>query len=91
MPHRATVLRWLHVNPEFRSLYALAREAAADALAEEIVSIADRATGRDDVPAIKLRMEARMWVATRLRPTAERRAEPAPAITIAITPDDTDL
>lgn len=91
MPHRATVLRWLHANPEFRSLYALAREAAADALAEEIVSIADRATGRDDVPAIKLRMEARMWVATRLRPTAERRAEPAPAITIAITPDDTDL
>ena len=51
MPHRATVLRWLHANPEFRNLYTLAREAAADALAEEIVAIADRATGRDDVPA----------------------------------------
>ena len=91
MPHRATVLRWLHANPEFRALYGLAREAAADTLAAEIVAIADRATGRDDVPAIKLRMEARMWVATRLRPTNERRNDTAPTITVTVTPDDTDL
>ncbi|MCE2563647.1 terminase small subunit [Komagataeibacter sp. FNDCF1] len=91
MPHRATVLRWLHANPDFRVLYTTAREAAADTLAEEIIAIADRATGRDDVPAIKLRMEARMWVATRLRAVPEKRGDTTPGITIAITPDDTSL
>lgn len=91
MPHRATVFRWLRDNASFRALYAAAREAAADTLAEEIIAIADHATGRDDVPAIKLRMEARMWVATRLRAPAERRGEGQPAITVTISPDDAAL
>ncbi|PYD80894.1 terminase small subunit [Komagataeibacter oboediens] len=90
MPHRATVFRWLRDNAAFRALYATAREAAADTLAEEIITIADRATGRDDVPAMKLRMEARMWVATRLRPPADRR-EGGNTIAITITTDDADL
>ncbi|GAB6968565.1 hypothetical protein JCM25156A_26030 [Komagataeibacter kakiaceti JCM 25156] len=93
MPHRATVFRWLRDNAAFRALYATAREAAADTLAEEIVAIADRATGRDDVPAIKLRMEARMWVATRLRASAtpSRAENGATSIAITITTDDTAL
>ncbi|RFD19237.1 terminase small subunit [Komagataeibacter melaceti] len=93
MPHRATVFRWLRDNPAFRALYATAREAAADTLAEEIIAIADRATGRDDVPAMKLRMEARMWVATRLRPpaTATRAESGAGGIAITITTDDAAL
>ncbi|AZV37880.1 terminase small subunit [Komagataeibacter xylinus] len=92
LPHRATILRWLRDNPAFRALYDTAREAAADTLAEEIIAIADRATGREDVPAIKLRMEARMWVATRLRPPASAtRGEGAGSISITITTDDAAL
>ncbi|MGY6770174.1 terminase small subunit-like protein [Komagataeibacter sp. NFXK3] len=91
LPHRATILRWLRDNPAFRALYDTAREAAADTLAEEIIAIADCATGREDVPAIKLRMEARMWVATRLRPASATRGEGAGGIAITITTDDAAL
>ena len=43
MPGRSTVLRWLAQNNEFRRQYAHAREQQADALAEEILDIADKA------------------------------------------------
>lgn len=41
MPNRATVFRWLARDEEFRGQYARAREAQADAIADEIVFIAD--------------------------------------------------
>lgn len=41
MPNRATVFRWLGANEAFRDQYAHAREAQAEALADDIVSIAD--------------------------------------------------
>ena len=44
MPGKATVLRWLDENEEFRDQYARAREAQADHFAEEILEIADDAT-----------------------------------------------
>lgn len=44
MPNRSTVFRWLAHGDRtaFRDQYARAREAQADALADEIVSIADQ-------------------------------------------------
>lgn len=44
MPHRATIFRWLAdpAHAAFRDQYARAREAQADALADEIVAIADK-------------------------------------------------
>jgi hypothetical protein len=41
MPNRATVFRWLGAHEEFRDQYARAREAQADAIADEVLHIAD--------------------------------------------------
>jgi hypothetical protein len=46
MPDKATVFRWLAFHEDFRDRYALAREAQADALFDDILSIAD--DGRND-------------------------------------------
>ena len=68
MPARSTVFLWLSENREFLDFYTRAREAAADYLAEEIIGIADQARDKEDAPAIKVRVEARMWVASKLKP-----------------------
>ncbi len=70
MPDKATVLRWLMDNrhARFRRRYGLAREAQADALADEVVDIADAAQDRDDAAVAKLRIDARKWVAAKLKP-----------------------
>ena len=41
MPGKSTVFRWLAENEAFRDQYARAREAQADALADDILDIAD--------------------------------------------------
>lgn len=41
MPNRSTVFRWLRSYPEFAALYAIAREAQADAYADDVVALAD--------------------------------------------------
>jgi hypothetical protein len=81
MPNRATVFRWLASNAEFRDQYALAREAQADALADEILDIADESAGdvvidadgnertdQERVARSKLRVDARKWIASKLKP-----------------------
>lgn len=44
MPDQTTVFRWLRTDEDFRKQYALAREAQADAWADEIIDIADDGT-----------------------------------------------
>lgn len=82
MPSIATVFRWLAGNPSFSEQYAHAREEQAETLADEIVSIADETAvvanqdGEDvslalDPTAVarnRLRVEARKWVASKLKP-----------------------
>jgi len=64
-PDQTTVLRWCGDNEEFRKQYAQAREAQADHYADEIVEIADS----DDAPdKARVRIDARKWVAGKLRP-----------------------
>ena len=46
MPDKATVFRWLKAEPDFCDQYARAREAQADAIFDDILSIAD--DGRND-------------------------------------------
>lgn len=83
MPNRATVFRWLAANTEFRDQYNAARDAQADALADEILDIADDSQGdtyvdaegrqRVDSEAIarsRLRVDARKWIAAKLKPKA---------------------
>ena len=50
MPHQATVFRWLQAHEAFRERYTRAREAQADALFDELLTIAD--DGRNDWMAI---------------------------------------
>jgi hypothetical protein len=44
MPSKTTIFSWLRTNKEFLDQYARAKEEATDALAEEIIDIADDGT-----------------------------------------------
>lgn len=83
MPNKSTVFRWLASRPEFSDQYARAREEQAETLADEIVDIADedpgvisrgegdRAEVSIDGAAVahqRLRIDARKWVASKLKP-----------------------
>lgn len=72
MPHRQTVMRWLITGKDeqfdaFRSNYARAREAQAEAFVDEIADIADGSTPEDWTVA-RLRVDARKWAAGKLAP-----------------------
>lgn len=66
MPAASTVFRWLAEDPVFARRYALARQAQADALFEEILEIADSDDG--DVPRARLKIDTRKWLVARLAP-----------------------
>ena len=78
MPNASTVFKWLNENEAFAKQYAHAREAQADTLADEIIDIADDGSndymGEDEtyngdaVQRSKLRVDARKWVAAKLKP-----------------------
>lgn len=84
MPTKSNVFRWLTGNQERADQYARAREAQADALFDDVLSIADdarndwmEAHGDDDVgyrvngeniQRSRLRIDARKWMAGKLRP-----------------------
>ncbi len=65
MPSTATVFRWLAGRPDFRERYAHAREAQADALADDILAIAD---DDGDPKDKRVRIDARKWLAGKLKP-----------------------
>lgn len=65
MPHRATVTRWLADRPEFAAQYALARVELADYHFDEIIALADTA---EDPAKVRLQIDARKWVASKLAP-----------------------
>lgn len=44
MPDKSTVMRWLHAHEDFRDQYARAKEIGIEALAEDILDIADDAS-----------------------------------------------
>lgn len=81
MPSKSTVFKWLSEQRAFSDQYARAREAQADCLFDDILEIAD--DGRNDsytddegnaktdfdvIARSKLRIEARKWMAAKLRP-----------------------
>ena len=83
IPHRSTVLAWLFdgEHEEFKDQYACAREAQAEGRADEIVDIADDATGdfttdkdgkeivdHEHIQRSRLRVDARKWIAAKLLP-----------------------
>lgn len=74
MPNIATVMRWLadDSKPGFREQYARAREAQAEILADEVVSILDGdGKGKDDAVKVardRARADGRKWYASKLAP-----------------------
>ena len=93
MPGRRTVFKWLEVHKAFQHQYARAREAQADALADEILDIADESdndivtdgegnerTNHEAIARSRLRVDARKWLAGKLRPKVYGdKAEPIEA------------
>ena len=67
MPSAESVRRWLRDDKVFRGQYARAREEQADFYADEIVRIADEET---DYRKARVRIDARKWVASKLKPKA---------------------
>lgn len=126
MPDKATVFRWLSQHAEFRDQYALAREAQADSLFDDVLHIADtpqlgqkrklvghveigpegeegeplnlrevEVTEGDMLEHRKLQIDARKWMAGKLRPKkyGDKLAlggdEDAPPIKIDLTMTET--
>ena len=67
MPSFGTIHRWQGERPEFRELYARAREMQAHACAERAVISGRRATA-EDANAARVRFDADRWLAARLDP-----------------------
>lgn len=75
-----SVLKWLKENEDFSIQYARAREMQADYLADQILEIADDKKGdlimgefgengnAANVQRSKLQVEARKWIAAKLKP-----------------------
>jgi hypothetical protein len=80
MPCQTAVFQWLKKNDDFAQQYARAREAQADYWADEIVDIADDKSDdfklqngqetfqAENVQRSKLRVDARKWIASKLKP-----------------------
>jgi hypothetical protein len=74
MPSRSTVFKWLNDNQYFSDQYARAKEEQAEALADDIIAIADQYdTAKDTlqpdlIQRAKLRIDSRKWVASKLKP-----------------------
>lgn len=73
VPTYPTIMEWLKAYDEFASMYRQAKEDQADTLADEIIAIADsvKDAGPADsakVNAARLRVDARKWVAAKLKP-----------------------
>lgn len=70
MPSIDTVRRWLldDNKQEFQVQYVRAREEQADYYADAIIEEADKATDRDSAAAAKVKVDARKWVASKLKP-----------------------
>ena len=67
-----SVYEWLRVHEDFSEMYARAREARADKLADDMLQIADGDPKSEDtmvkVRRDEQRIKARMWLAARMAP-----------------------
>lgn len=65
MPSRQAVLRYIDANEAAADQYARARDEQADHYADEIIGIADT---EEDAQKARVRIDARKWVASKLKP-----------------------
>jgi hypothetical protein len=80
MPVQSTVFKWITANEDFAKQYACARTAQMEAMAEEIIEIADdglndtyetedgERTNSDVIQRSRLRVDTRKWLMSKLAP-----------------------
>lgn len=69
MPALRTVLKWASdITHPIVHHYAWGRMMQAETMADEIVEIADESTNKDNAAANRVRVDARKWVASKLKP-----------------------
>lgn len=69
MPALRTVLKWASdITHPIVHHYAWGRMMQAETMADEIVEIADQSTNKDNAAANRVRVDARKWVAAKLKP-----------------------
>lgn len=81
MPCMTAVFTWLRDKPKFAEQYTRAREAQAEAMADELIEIADNSASdmvvdeegnerinHEVVARAKLRIDTRKWIASKLLP-----------------------
>lgn len=77
MPSLQTVYNWFSKHPDFVEQYARAKQESADALAEEVLDIADdmpkKIVGNDKsdsarVMAERARIDTRKWLMSKMKP-----------------------
>lgn len=64
-PTTTTIWEWLDADPALAAMYARARQEQADYMADQIVEIADTC---EDPQKARLQVDARKWVAAKLKP-----------------------
>ena len=64
-PTIATVYNWINSDPDFLAQYERAKEDSSDAMADDIMHIADT---EPDPHRAKVRIDARKWIASKLKP-----------------------
>lgn len=69
MPGLSTVMTWLREDVEFQKQYARARLDQADYFADEIIELADEATNGQSAAAAKVKIDARIWHASKTNKT----------------------
>lgn len=67
LPSWATFRKRVIADDEFATRYARAKDAKADAIFDEVLTIADQSTP-ETVAVDRLRIDARKWMAGKLRP-----------------------
>jgi hypothetical protein len=84
MPSKSMVMRWLHEHPSFRDQYTRAKDIGIEAIAEDILDIADDAkndwmernaeedrgwiANGENVRRSQIRIDARKWLLSKLAP-----------------------
>jgi hypothetical protein len=75
-PDTVTIFKWFRTHPEFLTQYTLAKEESADLVFDDVSDITDQEPERDDNGKIdpawvnlqRLKVDARKWVASKLKP-----------------------
>lgn len=66
MPSARTVFSWLRDKPDFLQQYEKSKEESSDALADEMIDIAD--DQEEDAQSRRVRIDTRKWIASKLKP-----------------------